>query len=34
VVIGPDGIVDGFQIGPLTVERLRWLVDEARVGSG
>jgi peroxiredoxin len=34
VVIGPDGIVDGFQIGPLTVERLRWLVDEARTGSG
>jgi peroxiredoxin len=34
VVIGPDGIVDGFQIGPLTVERLRWLVDEARAGSG
>src|SRR4051794_20248847 len=34
VVIGPDGTVDGFQIGPLTVERLRWLVDEARTGSG
>ena len=34
VVIGPDGIVDGFQIGPLTVERLRRLVDEARTGSG
>jgi hypothetical protein len=34
VVIGPDGIVDGFQLGPLTVERLRWLVDEARTGSG
>ena len=34
VVIGPDGIVDGFQLGPLTVERLRWLVDEARAGSG
>jgi peroxiredoxin len=34
VVIGPDGIVDGFQIGPLTAERLRWLVDEARASSG
>jgi cytochrome c biogenesis protein CcmG, thiol:disulfide interchange protein DsbE len=34
VVIGPDGVVDGFQLGPLTVERLRWLVDEARTGSG
>ena len=34
VVIGPDGIVDGFQIGPLTAERLRWLVDEARTASG
>jgi peroxiredoxin len=34
VVISPDGTVDGFQIGPLTVERLRWLVDEARTGSG
>src|SRR5215208_275955 len=34
VVIGPDGIVDGFQLGPLTMERLRWLVDEARTGSG
>jgi peroxiredoxin len=34
VVIGPDGIVDGFQLGPLTVERLRWLVDEARTSSG
>ena len=33
VVIGPDGIVDGFQLGPLTEERLRWLVDEARIGS-
>ena len=34
VVIGPDGIVDGFQLGPLTEERLRWLVDEVRTGSG
>jgi peroxiredoxin len=34
VVISPDGIVDGFQLGPLTVERLRWLVDEARTSSG
>ena len=34
VVIGPDGIVDGFHLGPLTGERLRWLVDEARAGSG
>jgi len=33
VVIGPDGIVDGFQLGPLTMERLRWLVDEARTSS-
>ncbi len=33
VVISPDGIVDGFQLGPLTLERLRWLVDEARTGS-
>src|SRR5215218_9607390 len=33
VVIGPDGIVDGFQLGPLTAERLRWLVDEARTSS-
>ena len=34
VVIGPDGIVDGFQLGPLTAERLRWLVNEARTASG
>jgi peroxiredoxin len=34
VVISPDGIVDGFHLGPLTAERLRWLVDEARTGSG
>src|SRR5215213_7489456 len=34
VVIRPDGIVDGFQLGPLTAERLRWLVDEARTRSG
>jgi cytochrome c biogenesis protein CcmG/thiol:disulfide interchange protein DsbE len=34
VVINPDGIVDGFHLGPLTAERLRWLVDEARTGSG
>ncbi len=34
VVIRPDGIVDAFQLGPLTAERLRWLVDEARTGSG
>ena len=33
VLIGPDGTVDGFQLGPLTTERLRWLVDEARIGS-
>jgi peroxiredoxin len=33
VVIGPDGIVAGFQLGPLTAERLRWLVDEARTAS-
>jgi peroxiredoxin len=33
VVIGPDGIVDGFQLGPLTEERLRWLVDDARTSS-
>jgi len=34
VVIRPDGIVDAFQLGPVTAERLRWLVDEARTGSG
>lgn len=34
IVIGPDGIVDGFHLGPLTAERLRWLVDEARTNSG
>jgi peroxiredoxin len=34
VVIRPDGIVDAFQLGPLTAERLRRLVDEARIGSG
>src|SRR5918995_3958046 len=34
VVISPDGIVNGFHLGPLTAERLRWLVDEARTGSG
>jgi peroxiredoxin len=34
VVIDPDGNVDGFQLGPLTAERLRWLVDEARTASG
>src|SRR5829696_3851808 len=33
VVISPDGIVAGFQLGPLTAERLRWLVDEARSAS-
>jgi cytochrome c biogenesis protein CcmG, thiol:disulfide interchange protein DsbE len=33
IVIGPDGIVDGFQLGPLTGERLRWLVDDARTAS-
>ena len=33
VVIRPDGIVDAFQLGPLTTERLRWLVDEARTSS-
>jgi peroxiredoxin len=33
VVIGPDGTVDGFHLGPLTTERLRWLVDEARSAS-
>ena len=33
VVIAPDGTVDGFQLGPVTAERLRWLVDEARDGS-
>ena len=33
VVIAPDGTVDGFQLGPLTAERLRWMVDEARNGS-
>lgn len=34
VVIAPDGTVDGFQLGPLSADRLRWLVDEARNGSG
>src|SRR4051812_17856232 len=34
VVIRPDGIVDAFQLGPVTAERLRWLVDEARRDSG
>jgi peroxiredoxin len=34
VLIGPDGTVSGFHLGPLTTERLRWLVDEARKGSG
>ena len=34
IVISPDGIVEGFHLGPLTAERLRWLVDEARTGSG
>ena len=33
VLIAPDGTVDGFHLGPLTTERLRWLVDEARTGS-
>jgi cytochrome c biogenesis protein CcmG, thiol:disulfide interchange protein DsbE len=33
VVISPGGIVDGFHLGPLTAERLRWLVDEARTSS-
>ena len=33
VIIRPDGIVDGFQLGPLTAARLRWLVDEARRSS-
>src|SRR5215203_6397838 len=33
VVISPEGIVAGFQLGPLTAERLRWLVDEARTAS-
>src|SRR5215210_5386045 len=34
VVIRPDGTVNAFQLGPVTPERLRWLVDEARTGSG
>jgi peroxiredoxin len=34
VVIDPDGIVDGYHLGPVTAEQLRWLVDEARTGSG
>src|SRR5829696_488686 len=34
VVIRPDGIVDAFNLGPLTAERLRWLVDQARTSSG
>ncbi len=33
IVIRPDGVVHGFQLGPLTAERLRWLVDEARRDS-
>ena len=33
IVIGPDGTMEGFHLGPLTAERLRWLVDEARTGS-
>ncbi len=34
IVIRPDGIVNGFNLGPLTAERLRWLVDEARATTG
>lgn len=34
IVIRPDGIVNGFNLGPLTAERLRWLVDEARTPTG
>jgi hypothetical protein len=26
--------VDAFNLGPLTAERLRWLVDQARTSSG
>jgi len=33
VVIRPDGVVHGFHLGPLTAERVRWLVDEARQSS-
>jgi peroxiredoxin len=33
VLIAPNGTVDGFHLGPLTTERLRWLVDEARKES-
>jgi cytochrome c biogenesis protein CcmG/thiol:disulfide interchange protein DsbE len=30
VIIRPDGIVDRFYLGPLTAERLDWMVQEAR----
>jgi peroxiredoxin len=30
IVIRPDGTVDRFVLGPLTGERLAWLVEEAR----
>jgi peroxiredoxin len=30
VIIRPDGIVDRLFIGPLTAERLGWMVEEAR----
>ena len=33
VLIAPDGTVSGFHLGPLTTERLRWWVDEARTGT-
>lgn len=34
VVIRPDGIVDRYQLGPVTAEMLRLMIDEARNGGG
>lgn len=34
IVIRPDGVVDGFHLGPLNAEMLRWMVEEARNSSG
>jgi peroxiredoxin len=33
IVIRPDGIIDRYHLGPLTGDRLRWMVAEARKAS-
>lgn len=33
-VVGPDGVVTGVQIGPVSVDRLEQMLAEARGGAG